>query len=146
MKSGQSHDWSRKGAVKTVTDCIHVYVPGVGFPERTTSSQNVLSHIISSSARRRRRRSLETGRGAGGLLVPLAGQTALSPPGCRWAGPRTGPPCLWAAVPSSPPCCARSHSQSTPTDLGWGNGSRMHGCMVSMLVNGWLMPSSNTQK
>lgn len=50
-------------------------------------------------------------------LVPPAGRTAPSPPGCQRAAPRSGRPCLWAAALAGLPCCARFRSQNTQRDL-----------------------------
>lgn len=50
-------------------------------------------------------------------LVPPAGRTAPSPPGCQRAAPRSGRPCLWAAALAGLPYCARFRSQNTQGDL-----------------------------
>lgn len=81
---------------------------------RSESVSRIISSRCRSLQRPRQRRS------PGGVpcpLVPQAGQTALSPRGCRWAAPRSGRPCLWAAALADLPCCARFRSQNTQRDL-----------------------------
>lgn len=78
-----------------------------------SGSRHIISSRCSVQLPGRRRAS----RGEPRPLVPRAGQTAPSPPGCRWAAPRSGRPCLWAAALADLPYCARFRSQNTQGDL-----------------------------